>query len=525
MSAFLTLDSISFSTPDDKPLVDNVTLAFGRGRTGIVGRNGCGKTTLLNIMAGFAEPRSGSIMRSCTIAVLDQTWADPSISVAAGLGVADELARLERLARGDGCVSDAADADWTLEARVDAALHDIGLDPTVLARRIDTLSGGERTRIAIARATLTAAELLLLDEPTNNLDAEGRSLIGKLVAGWRGGVVVASHDRALLEEMDRIVTLSPIGAETFGGGWSAYIAARDAARAHAAAELERADREARNVGRAIQQQRERKARRDKAGRAWRAKGIESTMFLDAEKGRAERSAGRDRDLSDRLLEDAAAAQDAARRRVEVLTPLSMVLPPSRLPADRRLVAIDGVTLDRDGRRILGPLSFEVRGPERVALAGRNGAGKTSVIDLIRGVVSPSEGTVWTIGRGIALLDQHVGLLKREESILANYRRLHPGISEQDARAALARFAFRNHAAEQSAVTLSGGERLRAGLACAMGGITPPQLLLLDEPTNHLDADAIEALEAALGSYDGAIIVASHDAAFLDAMKVHRVIRL
>ncbi|MEH3099737.1 ATP-binding cassette domain-containing protein [Sphingomonas adhaesiva] len=525
MSAVLTLDSLSFSTPDGKPLIDDLTLAFGRERTGIVGRNGCGKTSLLNIMAGFAEPGSGSIMRSGTIAVLDQAWADPSISVAIGMGVADGLARLERLARGDGSASDAADADWTLEARVDAALREVGLEPAILARRIDTLSGGERTRLAIARATLTDADLLLLDEPTNNLDAEGRSLIGELVAGWRGGVVVASHDRILLEGMDRIVTLSSTGAETFGGGWSAYMAARDAARAHAAAELERADREVRNVGRAVQQQRERKARRDKAGRAWRAKGIDNKMFLDAEKGRAERSAGRDHDLAGRLLDDAVTEQDAARQRVEVLTPLSMVLPPSRLPADRRLVAFERVTLRRDGRRIFGPLSFEVRGPERVALAGRNGAGKTSVIDLIRGTLSPDEGSVWTIGCGIALLDQHVGLLERAESILANYRRLHPDLTEHDARAALARFAFRNRAVDQSVATLSGGERLRAGLACAMGGTTVPQLLLLDEPTNHLDADAIEALETALESYDGAIIVASHDAGFLDAVKVDRVIRL
>lgn len=525
MPAFLTLDSISFSTPDGKPLVDDLTLAFGGERTGIVGRNGCGKTTLLNIMVGLAGPRSGSIMRSGTVAVLDQSWVDASVSVATGLGVADGLARLERLARGDGCASDAADADWTLEARVDAVLRDIGLDAAVLTRRIDTLSGGERTRLAIARATLTEADLLLLDEPTNNLDAEGRSLIADLVGRWRGGVVVASHDRALLEGMDRIVTLSPIGTETFGGGWSAYKAARDAAREHAAAELERADREVRNVGRAVQQQRERKARRDKAGRAWRAKGIDNKMFLDAEKGRAERSAGRDHDLADRLLDDAVAEQDAARRRVEVLAPLSMVLPPSRLPTDRRLVAFDGVTLHRDGQHIVGPLSFEVRGPERVALVGRNGAGKTSVIDLIRGTRSPNMGSVWTIERGIALLDQHVGLLVREETILANYRRLHPDSTEHDARAALARFAFRNRAAEQFVATLSGGERLRAGLACAMGGATAPQLLLLDEPTNHLDADAIEALEAALGSYDGAIIVASHDGAFLDAIKVDRIIYL
>lgn len=524
MSALLTLDSVSLSTPN-KPLADDLTLAFGLERTGIVGRNGSGKTTLLRVMAGLAAPKAGSVARAGRVALLDQHWPDPSLSAEAALGVAGGLARVRRLAEGTGSLADAADADWTLEARLDSALASIDLDAGILSRPIATLSGGERTRLVVVRATLAAPDLLLLDEPTNNLDAEGRALIGRLVETWRGGVVIASHDRALLEGVDRIVTLSPVGTETYGGGWSAYSAARDAARARAAVELERADRECRAVGRAVQQQRERKARRDKAGRAWRAKGVDDKMFLDAEKGRAERSAARDHHLADRLLEDARAERDIARRRVEVLTPLSMSLPSSGLPADRRLVRFDSVTLRRGERLVFGPLSFEVSGADRLALTGRNGAGKTSVLDLVRGASSPSGGTVWTVGERIASLDQHVTLLEQEASILTNFRMLHPNLSDRDARASLARFGFRNRTAEQTVSSLSGGERLRAGLACAMGGTVPPQLLLLDEPTNHLDTDATEALESALVDYDGAIIVASHDPAFLEAIGVRRVIEV
>ena len=162
-----------------------------------------------------------------------------------------------------------------------------------LHRPIASLSGGERTRVALARLLIEAPDLLLLDEPTNNLDADGRQAVAQLLERWQGGVLVASHDRALLERVDRIVELTPIGISVFGGAWSAFAEAREAARARAEADLDRASDALRNTERALQKAREKKARRDKAGRAWRAKGIEDKMFMDREKERAENSAARE----------------------------------------------------------------------------------------------------------------------------------------------------------------------------------------------------------------------------------------
>ena len=524
MSAFVILDSISLATPDGRPLFDRLTLAIGRERTGLVGRNGCGKSSLLRVIGGEADPASGSVHRAGSIGTLAQS-ADESLTVAQSLGVADALDRLRRLERGEGSLEDATGADWTLEARVETALADTSLPALPLDRPMASLSGGERTRVALARLMIEAPDVLLLDEPTNNLDAGGRAAVAALLERWQGGIVVASHDRALLERIDRIVELTPVGITVFGGAWPAFAEQRDAARLRAQADLERAADMLHNAERAVQKAREKKARRDKAGRAWRARGIEDKMFMDREKERAENSAAREGRLAERLIGDRADALDQARARVEIMTPLAINLPKTALPNSRELVAFAEVGMAFGERHLFGPLSFEVRGPERISIRGANGSGKSTLLRLITGDLEPTTGTIDRRAGRVAILDQHVGLLDPDGSIFDNMRRLNPKMSGNEARAALARFAFRNRAALQTAGTLSGGERLRAGLACVFADPQPPLMLLLDEPTNHLDLAAIEELEGALSQFDGALIVVSHDQTFLSAIGIEREIEL
>jgi ATPase subunit of ABC transporter with duplicated ATPase domains len=524
MAAFLILDSISLATPDGRALFDGLTLALGRERTGVVGRNGCGKSSLLRLIAGDIEPSGGSLQRIGRVGMLAQL-ADDRLTVGEALGVAGELARLRRLEQGEGSLDDATDADWTLPARIQTALAEASLPSLPLHRPIASLSGGERTRVALARLLIEAPDVLLLDEPTNNLDAGGRQAVAQLLERWRGGILVASHDRALLEGVDRIVELTPVGVTIFGGAWSAFAEAREAARDRAEAELDHAAEALRNTERTLQKAREKKARRDKAGPAWRAKGIEDHKFKDREKERAENSAARENRLADRLIGERAGALEAARARVEILTPLAIDLPETGLPDGRELVAFRDVVMAFGERHLFGPLSFDVRGPERIAIRGANGSGKTSLFRLITGEFAPSRGGIDRRTDRIAVLDQHVGLLDPASSILDNLRRLNPELTANEAHAALARFAFRNRAALQIAGTLSGGERLRAGMACVFARPQPPFLLLLDEPTNHLDIASIEELENALTSFDGALIAISHDDAFLQSIGIEREIVL
>lgn len=208
-SAFVTLNGVAARTPDGRALFDNLTFAFGRERTAIVGRNGVGKTTLLRLIAGVDQPVEGAITRAGTAGWLPQAQdPQPDETVGQTLGVAGPLAVLARVLAGEASLDDMAEADWTLHERLEAALAEVGLDGLALERRTGELSGGEQTRLRLAGLKLAEPDLLVLDEPTNHLDAAARAMTADIIADWPGGVVVVSHDRALLRRMDRIIDLS-----------------------------------------------------------------------------------------------------------------------------------------------------------------------------------------------------------------------------------------------------------------------------------------------------------------------------
>ncbi len=519
----VTLAALGFTTPDGAPLFTDLSLSFGPGRTGLVGRNGTGKTSLLRLIAGELTPASGQVLCHGRVAMLRQVHAgDQTLADLFGLSAA--LALLDRAEAGDASAEDLAEADWTLPARLESALLALGLSMPP-ETPLGALSGGQVTRAALAAVLFDAPDILLLDEPTNNLDAEGRAAVLSVLAAWDRAAIIVSHDRELLEQMDAIVELTTLGAARFGGGYSAYRDQKAVTLQAAGQALDHAARQQAEVARRAQQAAERKARSDAAGRRVRARGDQPKLLLDARKDRAEGTDGSGARLREARAAEAGAALEAARARVEILQPMRMDLPPTGLPNDRIVLRLDRVTGGHDpAHPIIRDLSLTLTGPERLAITGPNGSGKSTLMALITGALSPLAGTV-ARPVPLALLDQSVSLLAPDETLREAFLRLNPGAGENTARATLARFLFRAEDALQRVSALSGGQRLRAGLACTLGGPRPPALLLLDEPTNHLDLDATEALEAALAGYDGALVVVSHDTRFLEALAPTRRLTL
>ncbi|HEX4197080.1 MAG TPA: ABC-F family ATP-binding cassette domain-containing protein [Caulobacteraceae bacterium] len=526
MPAFITLDCVTYRAPDGRALLDNLSLAFGPERSGLVGRNGVGKTSLLRLVLGDLAPTHGTVSVTGRIAHLRQMpLLAGGAQIADVIGVRDGLDRLARLERGEAVEGDLETADWLLPQRIDEALAATGLAGLDLTRPGASLSGGEATRAALAAMLIEQPDVLLLDEPTNNLDTAGRAAVVGLLAGWKGGAIVVSHDRALLRQMDRVIELTGLGANVYGGNYDLYAERKAAEAAAAAQALDTAEQALGKVKQEIQSAREQKFKRDARGRRKAAKGGQPRIVLGAMKQKAEDSGGRLTRLADRLRVEAERDLADADARVERFRRLAFELPPSGLPAGKQVLAFEDVSFAwPNGRRVLDGLSFRMVGPERLAVTGPNGSGKTTLLALAIGTIQPDGGRI-TRGVGAEVLDQRVSLLADDETLVENFRRLNPDSIDNDAHAALARFLFRNVTATKRAGDLSGGERLRAGLACVLVRPRPPQLIVLDEPTNHLDLDSIAAVEAALAAYDGALLVVSHDRDFLHAAGIERRLAL
>ncbi|MHA6297572.1 ABC-F family ATP-binding cassette domain-containing protein [Devosia sp. CAU 1758] len=521
----VTLSNLSYSGPDGQTLFSRLDLSFGTGRSGLVGRNGVGKTTLLRLITGDLSPSSGTVSVSGRIGVLrQQVQPEPGETIADLFGVRAGLALLDRALAGVARADELVEADWTLEARLETALQTLALEvePNTL---LATLSGGQRTRTALAALNFEAPDLILLDEPTNNLDTDGRAAVAQMLAGWRGAAIVISHDRDLLENMDAIVELTGLGATTYGGNWSHYRERRALELNAAQHDLNVAERQVRDAARAAQDAREKQDKRNAGGRRKGAKGDMPKILKGALKRRAEETVGGLSRLAEKQTDMAQVQAAEARAKIEVLTPFALKLAPSGLPSGKVVLRASGLTGGHVPENpVIRNFALDLIGPERVAITGPNGVGKTTLLRLLTGELEPVSGNV-QIGGPMVFLDQQVGVLDRGQSILENFRRLNPASTVQDCRSVLAAFKFRNDAALQMVGTLSGGEMLRAGLACVLGGATPPMLVVLDEPTNHLDIEAIEVVEAGLRAYDGALLVISHDRTFLENVGVEREVVL
>lgn len=525
MPASIVLSDIAYATPDGRQLFSDINLSFLSEKTGLVGRNGVGKTTLLKLISGEVSPQSGAVSVRGEIGVLRQAvQSTPDETVADLFSASDALALILRAEKGEVPVEHLPDVDWTLPGRIATAMGRVGLD-VPLETQLALLSGGQRTRACFAALIYGKPEFLMLDEPTNNLDKAGRQAVLDLLAGWRRGAIVVSHDRELLECMDAIVELSSLGARRYGGNYTVYRERKAGELDAARHDLADAEKRVAQASRAAQLAAERKARKDKAGKKAIEKGGQPRIAMGAWKDRSQGTdGGNARSAANRRVESLDAVA-TARSRIETVDPLTVELPSARLPSGKVVLELNRATFGYEpDRPVVRDLSFTITGPERVAITGLNGSGKTTVLKLVTGALKPNSGTV-RVMVNFAVLDQSVSLLDPAKSILDNFRTINPQSDENACRTALARFMFRADTALKRVSSLSGGQLLRAGLACVLGAPTPPQLLILDEPTNHLDLQSIEAVEVGLRAYDGALLVVSHDEQFLESIGILRKVEL
>lgn len=528
--AFVVVSALSFAWPDDTPVFDDLSFTVPGGRTGLVAPNGAGKSTLLKLIAGELRPLTGTVSVQGVLGYLPQSLPlAGELTVAEVLDIAPQLAALNAIESGDASDEHFTTIgnDWDIEERTRAQLDRLGLDGLSMDRSLRTLSGGQIISLGLAAQLLKRPDMLLLDEPTNNLDLDARRKLYGVLEDWSGGLLLVSHDRELLDRMDRIAELDRGELRYHGGNFTQYEAAVKAEQETAERNVRSAEQEVKREKREMQQARERASRR--AGNAARNLGSAGLpkIFAGTMKRNAQESAGKANETHASRVSNAKNRLDEAERSLRDDQKIALILPGTHVPAGRTVFHGEHIQVRYGDRNVFAGdgADLTIRGPERIALTGANGSGKSTLLRVLNGDLEPDSGVLKRSEGRIAYLSQRLDLLDLDRTIAENFATFAPGLPESQRMTLLARFLFRGSRGHLPVGVLSGGERLRATLACVLFAEPAPQLLLLDEPTNNLDLISVGQLESALGAYQGAFVVVSHDERFLREIKVDRRVRL
>jgi ATPase subunit of ABC transporter with duplicated ATPase domains len=500
-----------------RSLIDDATFRIGPGdKVGLVGRNGAGKTTMTRILAGEAQPTGGTVTRSGAVGYLPQDPRTGDLDMLArdrilsARGI-DAVVRRLRLAEHEMGSDDpqtreramrryaTADADlqaaggFAAEAEAAQISASLGLPNRILDQALGTLSGGQRRRVELARILFSGAETLLLDEPTNHLDADSVTWLRGFLKNRRGGLVVISHDVALLDEtVNRVFHLDANRAEIdiYNVGWSTYLAQRETD--------------------------ERRRKRERANAEKKA----NALFAQADKMRAKAT-------------KAVAAQNMARRAERLLGGLeaqrqqdkvARLAFPTPAPCGKTPLMADELSKSYGSLEVFTDVDLAVDRGSRVVVLGLNGAGKTTLLRILGGLDKPDTGAIQP-GHGLKLgyYAQEHETLDLDRTVLENMQASAPELTETQARSVLGSFLFSGDDATKPARVLSGGEKTRLALATLV--VSAANVLLLDEPTNNLDPASREEVLGAIRRYAGAIVLVTHDEGAVTALQPDRVLIL
>ena len=510
------LHQVTCQFPTGDTLFGPLSLTLEPSLCALVGRNGSGKTRLLRLLAGLDEPATGHIERFGSHAwVAQQHVISSQTTLAELLGYDAIFTARKRIDSGDYQPDDLAllDGYWDIVERLSEAFINATLPPFEPDKPAIELSGGERIRALLCGAFTAGADFLLLDEPTNHLDRQGRAWFYDQLSRYQGGVLVASHDRELLEQEPRILELSASGLRSYGGNYADYQAQRDAEQQAARAALEHAATERKRTRARMQKEHDDSQRRS----AKTLRTVDTLNIASFErvkyKGAAKERIGTWKKQHSEQNEALNAAVNKARERVEDDNPVMFTLPGSQIPEGKQVLVLEDLVLQHVP---VPPLTWRIDGPMRVALKGPNGCGKSTLLKTLLGEVAPRSGSC-KVSVSCAYLDQHLSRLDLSQSVMTHLNLSHTPLEEGVLRTRLAQLQLGADKVMLPLAALSGGERLKAALACVLWGAEATQLLLLDEPTNHLDLASVQAIEAALAGFPGALLVVSHDEAFLSGL--------
>lgn len=525
------LQHIFYQHPNKDRLFENMNLSVqNHSKTAIIGNNGSGKSTLLKLISGQLHASSGRLsVQSEPYFVPQQFGQYDHLSISEALGISNKLRAFREILEGN--VSDEnldiLNDDWTIEERCKSALLHWLLDEADPDQKLESLSGGQKTKVFLAGISIHEPEFILMDEPTNHLDHPSRELLYDFVRNAASTLLIVSHDRKLLQLLDTMCELSLSGIRVYGGNYDFYTEQKVIEQQALLNELKSVEKNLKKAREKERETLERQQKLDARGKQKQDKAGVARIMMNTMRNQAENSTAKTKNMHSEKIEGISDNLQEVRSKIPGTDRIRFGFAHSSMHQGKLLFRGSELNL-RFGASDLWkkPISFRINSGERVSIHGANGSGKTSLLKLILGELKPESGIMERTTDSILTIDQDYSLIDPAKTVYEQAQAFNvTALLEHEVKIRLNRFLFGKETWDKSCDHLSGGERMRLLLCCITLSNKAPDVLILDEPTNNLDIQNTEILTNAIQEYHGTILVISHDEIFLDQINIERKITL
>ncbi len=527
----LNLQKVSYILPNNDKLFQDITFTVNKNeKIGLIGNNGVGKSTLLKIIAGELQASSGEINTQFKPYFIPQIFGQyNNLTIAQALKIDKKINALTNILNGDTSEENFTNLndDWNIENKCKEVFDYWQLNYTDLNSPLGNLSGGQKMKVFLAGIDIHDSQFILLDEPTNHLDTSSRECLYNFIQSTNKTLIIVSHDRKLLNFLNRILELNPLGIRTYGGNYDFYIQQKQIEDEALHSDIENRERELKKAKLKKQETMERRQRLDNRGKAKSVKANIPKIAMNKLKNQAESSTAKLKTAHSEKINTISSELQRLHSKVFDSDKMKVDFDNTLLHTGKVLFKAEEINFSYDSRFIWKDnLNFQIASGERIALKGKNGSGKTTLIKLILGEIEPQIGQVYHAKNKSIYLDQDYSLIDSNLNIYEQAEQFNLShLEEHEIKTRLNRFLFDREIWNKSCRSLSGGERMRLLLCCLSIYNQAPDIIILDEPVNNLDIQSIEILAKSINEYKGTLIVVSHDETFLEQIGIERVIEI